>query len=686
MMLVELPSNIAQHCDIVKHFMRESDLLRFTTVDQVCMLSYDVLTGALVQKFTNQIIRQDDEFTLLSGGFPVKNGAVRGYYMYGVQTSRGECGCPLIAYDKNFERKMMGIHCAGQNDVQYQGVGQPVTQEKLRRHLSLLHPVREDSLMAPDFERVAVKDVEVELVGDVIELVAPAGFEKFMCCGETQFVNYQPVKTNIKPSMLHGVLAEPETKPARLRPFESEGVRCDPMAMARAKAEGVSVTLDPDRLDACVFDYKQVVNARPKVTDQRVLTFDEAIKGVEGDPCIPPLNRRTSAGFGWPKKSKTEWLGRNEDYVVDHPEVLLKRQEIMEILETGNRPTTVWQDVLKDERRPIAKVDAGKTRMFSVGEMVFVIIFRQFFGGFIAHVMRNRIGNEICVGINPYAMDWTRLARRLSSFGNNVVAGDFTNYDGTLNATVLWRVLDLINEFYSGTKRERTIRACLWSEIVNSLHQCGSTLYLWTHSNPSGCPITTVLNSVYHSIVARYVFLTCAYGRPGCYDLGLYRTRVRHANYGDDDVWNIHEEILPWFNQQTMTEAFRTIGMVYTDETKSSEVVMSRKLQEVRFLKRAFRWDHVQNRFRAPISLSTIYEMAMWVRGNVDTDYITSETLQEAVHELAQYDEGVFNEHFPNFERARQIIDRRVPTVFSTYRHYQEIEVSRWCDGFEPDC
>ncbi len=64
--------------------------------------------------------------------------------------------------------------------------------------------------------------------------------------------------------------------------------------------------------------------------------------------------------------------------------------------------------------------------------MHYSIAFRQYFLPFIAHAMRNRVDNSLAVGINPTSVEWTKLAQRLQRQGSNVIAGDYSNFDGTL--------------------------------------------------------------------------------------------------------------------------------------------------------------------------------------------------------------------------------------------------------------
>ena len=178
-------------------------------------------------------------------------------------------------------------------------------------------------------------------------------------------------------------------------------------------------------------------------------------------------------------------------------------------MEKGQIQEYIFMDTLKDETRPIEKVEALKTRVFAAAPMDFIIVFRQYFLDFIVYMMENRIINESAVGIRAQSDEWTLLHRQLSRKGTKVIAGDFSNYDGSLHPKILWAVFDIIQSYYwrsGATEQEQRVRWCLWNNLVNSYHICGEWFYQLNHSQPSGNPATAILNSMYNSIACRYVF------------------------------------------------------------------------------------------------------------------------------------------------------------------------------------
>jgi len=680
-MILELPREIHQHRDITSKFMTGDDFSRFHSLDQISAIGYVPCNDKVIarQYFGNDVVALDQDFEADDGKKVILQ--VRKVFKYNIQTTPGDCGAVLVAFDKNFNNKIFGIHSGGTVAPRYTGFGTPVTQGFLFALITKLQLDYPESLMSPNLPCIEDNNFVVEQTSDnevvwTREKPFEGNFYHFGKAPERIHVN---VKSRISPSPVYGVIQKPTMAPARLGTFvNSEGEKIDPMVNARAKASPISKPLDEDILKTCMKDYSQLLAAHKGASDKRVLTYEEGISGVEGDACYPPMKRSTSPGYGWDKrgKGKTQWLGET-DYIYDNPELKAKCNQIMEKCIKGERPSIVWTDTLKDERRTLDKVEKGKTRLFSCGEMAFTLVFRQYFGGFIAFIMRNKISVESCVGTNVYSRDWTQIVDYLKVVGPHILAGDFANYDGTLHPSILWGMCDLINHWYGSENIEDSvIRTALWSEVVNSIHITGNTFYMWNHSQPSGCPMTVILNCLYHSISARYVYIVTALKyNPKESSLSNFRKNVRHLNYGDDDLWSISPRIIDWFNQVTITEAYTTLGMTYTDEAKTGDIVPYRKLEEVNFLKRTFRWDDDQARYRAPLALETIREMAMWNHGTVDQYELTASILQDAVHELAQHDEKVFNTELPAFEKAAQIVRERFPVYFDTYQQYQFNEV-----------
>jgi len=312
--------------------------------------------------------------------------------------------------------------------------------------------------------------------------------------------------------------------------------------------------------------------------------------------------------------------------------------------------------------------------VFAAGPMHYTLAFRKYFLGFAAHCAKNRIDNEISIGTNVYSLDWTRTAQRLRSKGNKVIAGDFSNFDGTLLVQNLTDVVEIINKFYNDGEENAQIRRVLWKEIVNSVHLNGDDLYLWTHSQPSGCPITAILNSLFNSISMRYVWMTVM--PPEYRTMSAFNKHVAMVSYGDDNCVNISDEVIKLFNQLTIADGYTTMGMTYTDEEKSGEMIPFRSLDEISYLKRRFVWNESEHQYLAPLDLGVVLEMVNWVRGDFDHEERTTENLTTSAFELSLHGKDIFTHWIKEYSTASR--NFAVRPLFLTYEEYRTVEAQKY--------
>lgn len=661
-MLVQCPLVVRQHANIMSNFATSVEMSKFKYA-KGCMLSPSSTTCLL----------RYGQIEAMDGPVNYKGDVtytIRRHYQYSMETTKGDCGSPLIIIGNQYARKILGLHIAGTTGL---GMASPIVADDLTRALSFIPEVYQVELNIDEWvAHHAYEEKEGQLVP---VLKAPKG--NFSVAGKSLYRVVGPSKTQLRPSLIHDKVTEHVSIPCVLGPVMVDGERIDPMMKGLEKCAEPSVTLNKTCLQAAVNDVRMNFPDDPE--RQRVLSDDEMVRGVEGDEFMVAVCRSTSPGYPFRKDAKgpgkTDWLGSEEDYMLraDLAQLIEKR---IEAAKQNVRFPTIWTDTLKDERRPIAKVMQGKTRVFSAGPMDFCLAFRKYFLGFAGHCAANRNFNEISVGTNVYSQDWDVIARILSRHGKNVIAGDFSNFDGTLNAEILWSICDIINDWYNDGEENARVRRVLWSEIVNSVHVCGETIYHWTHSQPSGNPLTAVLNSVYNSIACRYVWMLLTEKRPKDHSMRIFRENVSMVAYGDDNVLNISDYAIGFFNQILMSEAFATFGMTYTDESKSGQMVAARTLEEVGYLKRGFVYNQQLLKWEAPLALESVLEIPNWTRTTMDTREATTLNIEVACTELSLHSQDIFEFWSARFRKAALACGLR-PTILS-YFEYKVSEMERY--------
>lgn len=620
---------------------------------------------------------------------------------YTAMTEDGDCGSVIIAINSSLRRKILGIHNAGLGNV---GYGMIVTIEKIEKALSAI-PQGECKTLdwSPDKRIKDFPSITYEGGRDsrgnmclFASLNEPLG-PNFFHMGELEQAPGDVGKSKLKKSPIADqVQSDPsgwksKKRPAILRPrtyigSDGQQFHVDPLVKGLQKCAGPDMPIDRRKVDEClahIFHRFLDDYDGKKSTRQRVYTIEEAIKGDVSDPRFASLNRKSSTGW-YPQrdpwiirknkprgfKGKQYFLGANQDYLI-LPEVFEDCARIVRKIRKGKRPTVFFVDTLKDELRPNEKTDPLapekiSTRVFSASPMDFSIVFRQYFGGFIAHVAAGHIDNGIGVGMDVHS-EWLKLTERLRSKGPHVVAGDYSNYDGSLLASIISMVVDKINAWYNDGPENAMIRRALWLEVFNGVHVCRGHLYAWGHSQPSGNPMTAVLNSILNLVFCMLAWMDVMKGTPIPPTLRSYDEHVADIVYGDDNNLNVSDVALQYYNQDTITKSMAKIGLTYTSEDKTISEVPYKKLSESTFLKRHFvSGDQVDVCGR--LSLDTILEMVLWVRDGVDAERNFRQTLFFSLMELSYWGEEVYNRFLPAYQRAcdkAQLRIGRLPSYYS---------------------
>jgi hypothetical protein len=664
--LLSFPRFVCQHTDLVKHFQNAESMSKFKR----CEVTLPVLRySEKLEKFMASLIEcdkveaYDKPYTL--------NDSAKGQYIlrqgleYTMPTMNGDCGAPLIINETQVIRKIAGIHVAGA--ATGKAYAESITQKDLTRAFDKIEVSMQIQL-----------DLDSSLDLSKTEPQIPAGVEfgpedlqfcnlpalKMIPVGRLDQPLFEPGKTDIRPSLVHGQISEIKTKPAYLRNVLVDGKLINMKHRNLMKCAMDTPYISKDLIDEAYQLTKSVWLKGMRNELRRVLTYEEAVCGSPISEYTSSINRSSSPGYPWIKdrvkgtKGKQGWFGADGEFILNE-DVEAAVQRRINAAREGKRMPVMWVDTLKDERRPIEKVNQLKTRVFSNGPMDFSIAFRMYYLGFIAHLMENRINNEVSIGTNVYSQDWSKTVRKLTRMGNKVIAGDFSTFDGSLNVCIMERFAHLANEFYDDGPVNALIRHVLLLDVYNSVHVCEDSVYMMTHSQPSGNPATTPLNCFTNSMGLRITFAICAAEAAAKRQLKQllmkdFDKHVSIVSYGDDNVINFSDEVSEWFNMETIAQAFATIGFTYTDELKgaSGEVPKWRSITDVQYLKRKFRYDQQRKVWEAPLCMDTILEMPNWCRGGLDIQEGTKLNCENAIMELSMHEESVFNEWSNKIDRA----------------------------------
>lgn len=629
------------------------------------------LTSCLADIVVRKVGNPDGEtyYTMGADCFTNKNS-----FDYNYPSEVGDCGLPVFRNRKgDMGKTILGIHTAGKGGGTF-GCGVPIDNRDLERaKVFFLNNgfLTEVQMACSDHSLLSAEDDSFDSLDPVPYNVVPGK----LALGRSK-PSAMPFVSSIIESPIHGGIGfEPKTKPAKLRKFDFGGVTIDPIALSTSKYSRDSL-FPVGLMNQCIDDYSDIVlNMEGAIVepicDRRVLTYQEAVAGIPGVPGLDGIPRKTSAGYPWcimiPKgtRGKQCFWGSEGDYEFGNDcdlELQSRVSKIIEYAARGTRLSHVFLDFPKDERRPIDKVNAGKTRKISGCPVDLTVAVRMYFGAFAQYYMANRIFNGSAVGIDMYSEEVGRLVSYLSrsetGYRPRVIAGDFGNFDGSLPYSLISSFCKIVNDYYGGDARDNRIRETLIQEFANSRHILpDGIVYEWVGSNASGNPLTTILNSWCNNVIVRAAICKI-YSKEN--EARSFLKSVRGCwsmiAYGDDNLISIGSKKLSLVTQQALSTSLGEIGFEYTDENKSGKIVENRSIYEVSFLKRSFARNCVvnSNKFVAPLALDTILESIQWTKKKDEEAFYVSnkDNVCKMIKELSLHPKPIFDEHCPKILHA----------------------------------
>lgn len=174
-------------------------------------------------------------------------------------------------------------------------------------------------------------------------------------------------------------------------------------------------------------------------------------------------------------------------------------------------------------------------------------------------------------------------------------------------------------------------------------------LVMFFGSNPSGQPLTVIVNCIVNALYMRYAFVDlCPFGGSIFDRAKRFKEFVRLLTYGDDNVMGVHPKAT-WFTHTAIQKCMENIGVEYTMADKTSESLPYIHIKDVAYLKRTWRWDEDIGAVVCPLEEQSIRKML--------TICVPSDTDSPEMH-MASVMAAAANEWFwygkETFERERK--------------------------------
>lgn len=678
--------------NLKKHFVTEDQVTSLTGADiRTCLLSFTVgrhgvlPTSSEVSSTVRDIPQLYEDLVVMRGVFSE--------YV----TFAGACGSPYVISNSygvrtDSHNKILSCHSAGsKNSCSLSFV---VTRELLERAQEFFNELRAESATCKDYTtsvKNLIDDIQYQHtvgIGDLVkhDKVGTASSDFYNPHALTPSFNNTSVlfKTDYAEHVCKflykdNAVVKPSCSNHSSTPYVVPALKnASPLSIVEAiNAYGVDwreVFLNAQLVGYVRnFMYDKFISGSRNIGMTRVkMDFDRAILGF-GD-YLKPINRSSSNGFSI--YDKRELFGVSGDFNMDGPLVEeLKRDidSLKEHLEQGREVPLVYSDFPKDETLPTDKVHFDrKVRIVSGSPLMGTILYREAFGSFVIMVNANVLNNHL-IGVNM--LDSTQVTSIVSGITcyKNAFAGDYSKFDKKFLPQFVKLFGDMANMYYDdhGSK-EYNIRKTLLAMLMRSVHVCKDGIdfafFRWEGGNPSGNPLTTVLNTVGNLFLMYYSTVVCYYTRVLSvteeslklrYDdvSDVLRRMVIYCN-GDDMIMSVSQEIAETFSPQDLCAFVCRKGMTLTNDSKAGEVGGWVDPLSVTILKRSFKF--VRGKWVACLAIESIFKRLLFQRKR-EPD-IEQEIIKSAAYELSLHGEELYEKYIHLVKFAWQKMVRRFPS------------------------
>nr|QIN96623.1 MAG: hypothetical protein 1 [Marnaviridae sp.] len=414
-----------------------------------------------------------------------------------------------------------------------------------------------------------------------------------------------------------------------------------------------------DILEHCVQSYtNDILTGLPEGWEGELvfLSRKAAVNGLPGVKFIDRINTNSSMGFPW-NESKKRHLCADIDEMypegVDFtPEVWERVDKIEEAYARGERAFPVFTGHLKDEPVPHAKIAAKKTRVFTASPNDWSLVVRSRLLSFVRLLQKNKFVFEAGPGTVCQSAEWGDIHEYLTAFGEDrIVAGDYGKFDKRMISDFVLSAFRIIQNVYEAagfSADEVREIACIGEDTAFPLTNFNGDLVEFFGTNPSGHPLTVIINSLVNSLYMRYCYVIL---NPE-HECVSFQKNVHLFTYGDDNIMGV-SPLCSWFGHTGIQLELSLIGVEYTMADKESDSVPFVNISEVQFLKRSWVFNEEVGAFLCPLELASIHKsLTVWLpSGSIDEYAQMVAVISSANSEFFFYGREVFEKHHAFFNQ-----------------------------------
>lgn len=590
-------------------------------------------------------LRQKQEIPVAAIQFAVSEsdlGAIPGWCGYAqAPTVLGDCGMPLVVHKPH--AAIIGLHMLGNQLSEVWATA--LDTDKVAAAMAHF----ERPIVQCGVPRISAPSKE-KCLGPLRQWSPLRWVEKGSVEAYGSFTGYQATpRSRVQPTLLGEIIKKD-------RGWTVDAVRPELKDFRPWRHALLDVTnqqygaIDRTKLRTCAKAYvNDVLAALPKeaLKDLQVISNTAAINGIEGVKFIDKMNFKSSMGEPYCKTKKDYLVGPDgEKMFID--EVNERIVYIENCYAEGRRACPVFSGQLKDEARSAAKVAEGMIRAFSGAPADWSLVVRKYLLTSVKVIQENPFVFEASPGCAAQTLAWEQYYDFLTEHGaDRMIAGDYGKFDKKMEPQLILEAFWILAELLRAagwSEEELLVVHCIAEDVAFAFVNFNGDLLAFFGSNPSGHPLTVIINCLVNALYMRYCFLEL---HPGVEDdatkVARFKAFVNLLTYGDDNVLNVKRGA-DWFNHTAIQKVLASIGVKYTMADKESVSRPFIHIREVSYLKRTWRWVEEIGAIVCPLDEASIKKMLTVCipSGTESPQFHMASVMSSAINEWFWYGRDTF--------------------------------------------
>lgn len=254
------------------------------------------------------------------------------------------------------------------------------------------------------------------------------------------------------------------------------------------------------------------------------------------------MNKTTVPGFPFANLKK--------GYYLNHP-AFKGYVEQLEFSLVQSPPPFIWKWTQKHEIRPREKLAAGKIRGFCVSPVDHCYLQSKYCIEFNEHFydLSNRSYFPSAVGMSKYYRGFHNLYLYINRHPN-IYYSDFSGFDSTISPQMMFQTFQFKTNYTDVSYDQLQVMWSLLCSNVNSpVWLENGQVVAKQGGNPSGQSNTIVDNTIINIVLFIAAYLKAIENSELPKVFGYFLDNVSFKAYGDDMIYSVSNEMLPFFNQ-----------------------------------------------------------------------------------------------------------------------------------------